>query len=113
MPRKLHRRSSHRAFFPTPGEKGGEYTNINAGKRGFRDLLDNSRNDVMRGMYGETDYPFHRADEIMRLVESGFDDDAIAELLMIPVEDIAIIIEEDRKRELTAMDVIRKVAASL
>lgn len=99
MTRKLHRRSASRAYFRLDS-KHGEFQYISKGNKGVVNELDDVRNKIGEGIYGNPDHvPYHRIEEVLRMVEAGFSDDDIAEFLLIQVEDVAVIIEEDRRRE--------------
>lgn len=113
MARKLHRRSSQRQFFPD-GERGGSYETIHKTGKGIRDRLEEARTSLFEGTFGGNDsIPYHRADEVLRLAESGFSDEDIAEVLLIPVEDVDAIIRDDERREEKARDSIRALFADL
>ncbi len=113
MARKLHRRSSQRHFFPDK-EKGGSFETVYKTGKGIRDRIEETRNGLFDGVYNGADaVPHHRADEVLRLAEAGFGDDEIAEFLLIPVEEIEIIIREDEKREEKARSAIRALFTEL
>lgn len=113
MARKLHRRTSQRHFFPDK-EKGGSFDTIYKTGKGIRDRIEETRSDLFDGIYNGADaVPHHRADEILRLAEAGFGDEEIAEFLLIPVEDIEVIIREDEKREEKARAAIRALFTDL
>lgn len=100
MTRKLHRRSAERFFFPTKGN-GGEYVEPRKTDMGISRELEESRRECYDG------FNYQNVERVLRLVESGFSDEDIAELLMIPVEEIEEIIEQDKKREENTLEKLR------
>lgn len=105
MARKLHRRSAERQWFQD--KQSGEYTTIH--KRGYGlqhriyEIQRHTSSDPANGI------PGFQIERILRMVESGFDDDAIAEILMIPVEEVGEIIEADRLHEERLLDAVKAI----
>lgn len=92
MARKLHRRSGEHQFFPK-GKNEGSYQPINANGVGLDHAIGQLRGTIHR----EGDFGNHyNADRVLRMVESGFSDEDIAEFLLIPVEEVEEVIENDR-----------------
>lgn len=92
MARKLHRRSGEHQYFPK-GKNEGSYQSLNVNGAG----LDHAIGELRGNIHREGDFGNHyNADRVLRMVESGFSDDDIAEFLLIPVEEVEEIIENDR-----------------
>lgn len=103
MARKLHRRSADRFFFAKK-DNGGEYTTIHSNGMGIiHDVEEARRSSYEVPFYG------HDIERVLRMVEAGFDDNAIAEALMIPVEEIEEMIVSDKKRQDFAASAISKL----
>ena len=104
MARKLHRRSAERQWFYD--KQGGEYTTIHKKGYGLREQI----YDIQRrSVAPEGGFVSYHIDQLLRMVEAGFDDDAIAEVLMIPVEEVAAAIEADRKHEERLLDAVKAI----
>jgi hypothetical protein len=93
MARKLHRRSADRFFF-AKGANGGDYTTAHSKGMGIVHDVEEARRDAHNGPFFGYDI-----ERVLRMVEAGFSDDAIAEALMIPVEEIEEMIASDKKRQ--------------
>ena len=118
--RKFHRNSNAGDWFvegkrDPDQERPVPYKNNHKLFRPGNQAVQRGLNDTFHEISNERDQDLkhYEIDRILDMASLGFDDDHIAEVIRVPVEEVAAIIAADEEREIRYREAVKKYAATL
>ncbi|EJO2543882.1 hypothetical protein NRE35_004248 [Salmonella enterica] len=118
--RKFHRNSSVGDCF-VPSKRSANQQDIpdysdnyklfRPGNQAVQRTINDTFNEINRRR--PQDLKYYEIERVLDLASLGFDDDHIAEVIRVPVEEVAAIIAADEERENRYREAIKKYAATL